>query len=37
MKKKLSATDRDDLIATLKARFEKHSSRHKGVKWADVE
>lgn len=35
--KKLSAADRDELLATLKARFEKHKNRHKGIDWADVE
>lgn len=37
MKKKLSAEDGADLLATLKARFEKHPERHKGIKWPDVE
>lgn len=37
MKKKLSAEDGADLIATLKARFEKHPERHKGIQWSDVE
>lgn len=37
MKKKLSAEDRADLLATLQARFEKHPERHKGIKWLDVE
>lgn len=37
MKKKLSASDGADLIATLKARFEKHPERHKGITWSDVE
>ena len=27
----------DRLIATLKARFEKNMSRHKGISWADVQ
>ena len=35
--RKLSAADRDDLLETMKARFEKHKNRHKGVDWADVE
>jgi hypothetical protein len=33
----LSAKARDELLATLKARFEKNASRHKGVAWADVQ
>lgn len=36
MKKKLSSEDRDYLLKALEARFEKHTSRHKGLKWADV-
>ena len=36
-KKELSAEGRDELFKTLKARFEKHKSRHEGIKWADVE
>lgn len=28
---------KDDLLSTLKARFEKHMNRHPGVKWASVE
>ena len=35
--KKLPADQRDDLLATLKARFEKHASRHKGVEWSKVQ
>lgn len=35
-KKKLSPADRDDLLAILKARFEKNMQRHKGLNWADV-
>lgn len=35
--KKTSGQDhRDDLLATMKARFEKHMHRHKGVRWEDV-
>jgi hypothetical protein len=37
MPKKLSAAERNELIATLKARFEKHAKRHKGIDWSDVE
>src|SRR5688572_9209538 len=36
-KKKLSAEQRDELLKTLKARFEKNMSRHKGLEWAKVE
>ncbi|GAB4094066.1 DUF4256 domain-containing protein [Flaviaesturariibacter terrae] len=35
--KKLTAAQRDELLATLKARFEKHPQRHKGIPWADVQ
>lgn len=35
--KKLSAKQRDELLALLKARFEKNMKRHRGVDWADVE
>ena len=35
-KKKLSSEQREELLAALEARFEKHISRHKGLKWADV-
>lgn len=34
---KLSPAQSKDLIGTLKARFEKHMERHKGIKWAEVE
>ena len=34
---KLSAQDRDALIQTLKARFEKYTKRHKGLTWATVQ
>jgi len=34
--RKISAKQRDDLLNTLKARFEKNASRHKGVDWAKV-
>jgi hypothetical protein len=34
---KLSTKERDDMIATLKTRFEKNMARHKGVDWADVQ
>jgi hypothetical protein len=36
-KRTLSPQQRDELFRTLKARFEKHLNRHKGLKWADVQ
>lgn len=33
----LSPKDRDTLLQTLKARFEKHPRRHKGLEWARVQ
>lgn len=33
----MKARERDDLLRTLKARFEKNMHRHKGIAWADVE
>ncbi len=36
-KKNLSAEQRQELLRTLKARFEKNKSRHPGVDWAQVE
>jgi hypothetical protein len=36
-KKKLSPTQRNELLATLKARFEKNMNRHKGVEWSKVQ
>lgn len=36
-KKKLAAAHRAELLATLKARFEKNTDRHKGVEWAKVQ
>jgi hypothetical protein len=35
-KKKLSPGQSEELLETLKARFEKNMSRHKGVDWAKV-
>ncbi len=35
--RKLSPAQRDELLQTLKARFEKNMNRHKGLKWADVQ
>ena len=36
-KKELSAGQRKELLGTLKARFEKNMSRHKGHEWASVQ
>jgi hypothetical protein len=36
-KKKLSSDQHDELIRALKARFEKNTSRHKGMEWAKVQ
>ncbi len=36
-KKELPAADRKALLAALKARFEKHMNRHKGLVWAAVQ
>jgi hypothetical protein len=36
-KKKLSPAQNKDLLKALKARFEKNTSRHKGLDWAKVE
>jgi hypothetical protein len=36
-KKKLSSEQREELLRTLKARFEKNMSRHEGLEWADVQ
>jgi hypothetical protein len=36
-KKKLSSEERDELLKTLKARFEKNVNRHKGLEWAKVQ
>lgn len=36
-KKQLSAEERDELLKTLKARFEKNKKRHHGIDWADVQ
>lgn len=33
----LSPEEREDIVLTLRARFEKNMKRHKGIKWADVE
>ena len=34
--KKLSARQTEDLLGTLKARFDKNKHRHKGIEWAQV-
>src|SRR6188768_791165 len=36
-KKKLSPAQRDELLKTLKARFEKNKNRHKGLEWPKVQ
>ena len=36
-KKELSTAEREELLGTLKARFEKNPARHKGLEWAEVE
>jgi len=36
-KKKLSPEQREELLITLKTRFEKNMKRHKGVEWAKVQ
>ena len=35
--KKLSPKQGEDLLRTLKARFEKHRNRHEGIEWANVQ
>jgi hypothetical protein len=35
--KQLSPSEREELIVTLKARFEKNRNRHKGLEWAGVQ
>ena len=37
MKKELSPKQREELLRTLKARFEKNMNRHKGLEWAKVQ
>ena len=37
MKKELSPKQRQELLNTLKARFEKNMNRHKGFEWAKVQ
>jgi len=36
-KTKLSTKDREELLSTLKMRFEKNMNRHKGIDWSKVE
>jgi hypothetical protein len=36
-KKELSSKQRDELLRTLKERFEKNMDRHKGLEWAEVQ
>lgn len=36
-KKELSPEEREGLLKTLKARFEKNMNRHEGLEWADVQ
>jgi Protein of unknown function (DUF4256) len=36
-KKELSPAEREQLLRTLKARFEKNVNRHKGLEWAKVQ
>jgi hypothetical protein len=37
MKKELLSKQREELLKTLKARFEKNMNRHKGLEWAKVQ
>ena len=37
MKKEFSTKQREELLNTLKARFEKNTNRHKGLEWAKVQ
>lgn len=37
MKKELSSEQRQELLSTLRARFEKNMARHKGLEWAKVQ
>ena len=36
-KRELSPEQREDLLKTLKTRFEKNMPRHKGLEWADIQ
>ena len=35
--KDMNAKQREELLSTLKARFEKHMDRHKGLEWVKVQ
>jgi len=35
-KKKLSPKEREELLETLEARFEKNMNRHQGLEWAKI-
>lgn len=37
IKKKLSSEERKELLSILRARFEKNTKRHKGIRWEEVE
>lgn len=37
IKKELSSAQRNELLSTLKTRFEKNMKRHHGVEWAEVQ
>jgi hypothetical protein len=37
VKRELLPKQREELLRTLKARFEKHMNRHKGLAWAEVQ
>jgi hypothetical protein len=37
MKKELSSKQREELLNTLKERFDKNMNRHKGLEWANVQ
>ncbi len=37
MKKELSSKEREDLLNTLKARFDKNMNRHNGLEWSKVQ
>lgn len=36
-RRELSPEQREELLGVLKARFEKHMNRHKGLEWADIQ
>jgi hypothetical protein len=36
-KRKLTQEQREELLRSLEARFEKHMNRHEGIRWAEVE